>query len=184
MADLRSLRCSRCDQRGHIAEHCPHYLAERIEHQDGWTPFDNAPSREADDGNNCILRDAVELHQTGDGHYFFRFLAGGLRCFASVATPLAVSFALAALCLAVLFGLFISVAFCTPTLSKKHLGFILTAWVAKALAAAPSALKVIAVIGDLLATCTLWRGPSHGGGALVSSCVGGLARPTAQRQVA
>ena len=81
MPDLRSLRCSRCDQRGHIAEHCPHYVAERIEHQDGWTHFDSAPPREADDGNHCILRDAVELPQPGDGHCLFHSLAAGLSFF-------------------------------------------------------------------------------------------------------
>ena len=81
MADVSSLHCARCDQRGHIAEHCPHYVAERIEHQDGWAHFDNAPPREADDGNNCILRDAVELPQPGDGHCLFHSLAGGLSFF-------------------------------------------------------------------------------------------------------
>ena len=81
MADVGLLHCARCDQNGHIAEHCPHFVEERIEHQDGWTHFENAPPREADDGNNCILRDAVELPQPGDGHCLFHSLAGGLSFF-------------------------------------------------------------------------------------------------------
>ena len=75
------LKCTRCDQRGHIAEDCPHYRFDRPMHQDARTHLGNAPSLEADDGSHWILRDAVESLQPGDGHCMFHSLAAGLAFF-------------------------------------------------------------------------------------------------------
>ena len=75
------LNCTRCDQRGHIAEDCPLYRFDRSMHQDARTHFGNAPLREADDGSHWILQDAVEIPQPGDGHCMFHSLAAGLAFF-------------------------------------------------------------------------------------------------------